>query len=241
MVVLAVGQGYKQGPWRGRQPTMETASAEARMLLPFSCEHGLLSRPDGSASFTQGDTTVLAAVYGPAEVKVSKEIFDKATLDVLLKPKVGLPGVAEKSKEQMIRNTCEATILTALHPRSSITVVLQVIHDSGSLLSCCLNATCMALMDAGLPMKSVFCGITCVIDSDRNIILDPTTAMEKGAAAILTFSIDSVENQMLTLSTKGSYSVEELQQCVAICQKASEKIFQFYRDLISRRYSKLNE
>ncbi|XP_055519661.1 exosome complex component RRP46 [Leucoraja erinacea] len=214
---------------------------EMQLLRPFCCEHGLLSRPDGSACFTQGDTTVLAAVYGPAEVKVSKEIFDKATLDVLLKPKVGLPSVAEKSKEQMIRNTCEATVLTALHPRSSITVVLQVIHDSGSLLSCCLNAACMALMDAGLPMKSVFCGITCMIDPDRNILLDPTTTMEKEAAAVLTFSIDSVEKQLLTLSTKGSYSVEELQQCVAICQKAAEKIFQFYRDLVSRRYSKLNE
>ncbi|XP_041035304.1 exosome complex component RRP46 [Carcharodon carcharias] len=221
---------------------MEEAGVESQQQLrPFCCEHSLLSRPDGSACFTQGDTTVLAAVYGPAEVKVSKEIFDKATLDVFLKPKVGLPTVAEKSKEQMIRNTCEATILTALHPRSSITVVLQVIHDSGSLLSCCLNAACMALMDAGLPMKSVFCGVTCVIDSNGDILLDPTTKIEKEAAAVLTFSIDSVEKQLLMSSTKGSYSVEELQQCVAMCQKAAEKIFQFYRDSVSRRYSKLND
>ncbi|XP_038642152.1 exosome complex component RRP46 [Scyliorhinus canicula] len=221
---------------------MDQAGAEApQQLRPFGCERSLLSRPDGSACFMQGDTTILAAVYGPAEVKVSKEIFDKATLDVLLKPKVGLPGVAEKSKEQMIRNTCEATILTALHPRSSITIVLQVIHDSGSLLSCCLNAACMALMDAGLPMRSVFCGITCVIDSNREILLDPTTKMEKEAAAVLTFSIDSVEKQLLMSSTKGTYSVEELQQCVAICQKAAEKIFQFYRDSVNRTYSKQSE
>lgn len=39
-----------------------------------------------------GDTAVLAGVYGPTEVKVSKEIYDKATLEVLLRPKVGLPG-----------------------------------------------------------------------------------------------------------------------------------------------------
>ncbi|GCC31401.1 exosome complex component RRP46 [Chiloscyllium punctatum] len=220
---------------------MEAGAESQQQLRPFGSEHSLLSRPDGSACFTQGDTTVLAAVYGPAEVKVSKEIFDKATLDVLLKPKVGLPSVSEKSKEQMIRNTCEATILTALHPRSSITVVLQVIHDSGSLLACCLNAACMALMDAGLPMKSVFCGVTCVIDSNGDILLDPTTKMEKEAAAVLTFSIDSVEKQLLMSSTKGLYSVEELQQCVAMCQKAAEKIFQFYRDSVSRKYSKMSD
>lgn len=39
-----------------------------------------------------GDTSVLAGVYGPAEVKVSKEIYDRATLEVVMQPKVGLPG-----------------------------------------------------------------------------------------------------------------------------------------------------
>lgn len=34
----------------------------------------------------------MAAVYGPAEVKVSKEIYDRATLEVLVQPKVGLPS-----------------------------------------------------------------------------------------------------------------------------------------------------
>lgn len=35
---------------------------------------------------------MLAAVYGPAEVKVSKEIYDRATLEVIIQPKVGLPS-----------------------------------------------------------------------------------------------------------------------------------------------------
>ncbi|KAB0403102.1 hypothetical protein E2I00_009895, partial [Balaenoptera physalus] len=67
-------------------------------LRHFACEQNLLSRPDGSASFLQGDTSVLAGVYGPAEVKVSKEIFNKATLEVTLRPKIGLPGSPPESK-----------------------------------------------------------------------------------------------------------------------------------------------
>ena len=43
-------------------------------------------------AFSPGDTSVLAGVYGPAEVKISKEIFNKATLEVILRPKTGLPG-----------------------------------------------------------------------------------------------------------------------------------------------------
>lgn len=45
-----------------------------------------------SPCHSAGDTSVLAGVYGPAEVKVSKEIFNKATLEVVLRPKIGLPG-----------------------------------------------------------------------------------------------------------------------------------------------------
>ncbi|XP_050784616.1 exosome complex component RRP46 [Gopherus flavomarginatus] len=207
-------------------------------LRRFSCELGPLGRPDGSAAFLQGDTSVLAGLYGPAEVKVSKELYDQATLEVLLKPKVGLPGVFEKNREQLIRKTCEAVILGALHPRTSISIVLQVISDAGALLACCLNAACMGLMDAGLPMKSLFCGVTCALDATGAITLDPTAKQEKEARAVLTFAISSMERQVLMCTTKGTCSVEELQQCIAAAQRASGAIFQFYRDSVRRKYSK---
>ncbi|XP_062328413.1 exosome complex component RRP46 isoform X2 [Osmerus eperlanus] len=188
-------------------------------------------------SFT-GDSSVLAGVYGPAEVKISKEIYDRATLEVVIRPKVGLPSVMERAREQCVRETCEASLLSTLHPRSSLTLVLQVVHDDGSLLSCFLNAACMALMDAGLPMSCLFCGVTCAIDTEGQIITDPTSAQEKESRALLTFAIDSTEHRVMMSSTKGSFSVHELQQCIAASQKTSEKIFQFYRDSVRQRYSK---
>uniref|UniRef100_A0A8D2CYC5 Uncharacterized protein n=1 Tax=Sciurus vulgaris TaxID=55149 RepID=A0A8D2CYC5_SCIVU len=84
----------------------------------------LLSRPNGSA-FLQGNTSVLAGVYGPPEVKVSKEIFNKATLEVILRPKIVLPGVAKKSQERLIRNMCKAVALGALRPCICIPVLQQ--------------------------------------------------------------------------------------------------------------------
>ncbi|XP_012679501.1 exosome complex component RRP46 [Clupea harengus] len=204
----------------------------------FGCEQNLLSRPDGSASFIQGNTSVLAGVYGPAEVKVSKEIYDRATLEVVMQPKIGLPGVRERAREQCVRETCEAALLSTLHPRSSLTLILQEVHDDGSLLACCLNAACMALMDAGLPMSCLFCGITCVIDTDGQIITDPTLQQEKESRALMTFAIDSTDKRVLMSSTKGSISIQELQEAIALSQKASHRIFEFYRGSVSRRYSK---
>jgi exosome complex component RRP46 len=72
-------------------------------------------------------------VFGPGEVKLSREIINKATVDVTLKPKTGLPGCGEKVIEKIVRDTCEAVILTSLHPRSSISIVIQVEQDDGSV------------------------------------------------------------------------------------------------------------
>ena len=46
-------------------------------LGSLSCEFGLLERADGSARVVQGATSVLGAVYGPAEAKPNKEKWDK--------------------------------------------------------------------------------------------------------------------------------------------------------------------
>ncbi|XP_033928091.1 exosome complex component RRP46 [Melopsittacus undulatus] len=214
------------------------AADSGSCLRPFSCELGPLSRPDGSAAFLQGDTSVLAALYGPAEAKGNRELPERAALEVLLRPKTGLPGVGERSREQLLRRTCEAVVLGRLHPRCAVSVVLQVVADGGSLLSCCLNAACMGLLDAGLPLASLFCGVTCALHPDGSLILDPTTRQEQEARAVLTFAIDSAEKKVLMASTKGACSMEEMQQCIAAAQSAADTIFQFYRDSIRRRYSK---
>jgi exosome complex component RRP46 len=35
---------------------------------------------------------MMVGVYGPAEVRLNKEIVDKATVEVVFRPKTGLPG-----------------------------------------------------------------------------------------------------------------------------------------------------
>lgn len=44
-----------------------------------------------------------------------------------------LGGVKERAQEQCVRETCEASLLLSLHPRSSLTLVLQELHNDGSV------------------------------------------------------------------------------------------------------------
>lgn len=63
----------------------ENTTYARRRFLPKTHSHALI--------FTLlGNTQVIAAAYGPAEVRSNKELIDKATLDVVFRPKVGVPG-----------------------------------------------------------------------------------------------------------------------------------------------------
>ena len=103
-------------------------SADSPVLRELSCHLGVLSRPDGSASFSQGATTVIAAVYGPAEVRASRELIDRAVIDVVYLPKVGQSGPEGRAIEALIASVCEAVIITTMHPHTCFTVVVQEIQ-----------------------------------------------------------------------------------------------------------------
>ncbi len=52
----------------------------------------LLERADGSASWSQDGTSVLAAVHGPRQAQARKEDAERATIEVVFKPRNGLAG-----------------------------------------------------------------------------------------------------------------------------------------------------
>ncbi|XP_072170650.1 exosome complex component RRP46-like [Diadema setosum] len=197
-----------------------------------------LSRPDGSAVFTQGDTSVMAAVYGPGDVRPSKALMDKATVSVVYKPKVGLAGVREKALERMIRNSCETVILTTLFPRSSVDIIVQEVQDAGALLACSINAACLAMINAGIPMKCTVAASCCMMGKDGDFLADPTKQQLKDAECVLTAAVDSGAHNLVASTMQGSCSVEQYHKLVGMVQKACEKVFDFYREAMERTLSK---
>ena len=83
--------------------------------------------------FLLGGSSVMCSVVGPTEVKIRDEKLDKATIDIVARPLVGLPGIKDKALEQNIRETLEPLILSGLHPRTMIQLVVQTMKDDGSV------------------------------------------------------------------------------------------------------------
>ncbi|XP_052771207.1 exosome complex component RRP46-like [Mya arenaria] len=207
-------------------------------LRPMKCELGQLTRPDGSATLFQGDTCVMTAVYGPGEVRMNKELIGQATVDIVFKPKSGLPACAEKYTEVTLANTCETVLLASLHPRSAINLTVQEVQNSGSFLATCVNSCCLALLDASMNMNATVAAVNCCITKENDIVVDPSSKDEENSRASLTFVFESVKKDIITTSAQGQFSAEEFQSCLITCREATASVFQFYRDTITRKLSK---
>ena len=82
-------------------PPQSLTHHPAQPLLPsprrtLKCERGLLTRADGSAQWTVGGTSCLASVTGPTQsMASSKEDAERATVDVIFKPRTGMAGAQQ--------------------------------------------------------------------------------------------------------------------------------------------------
>ncbi|XP_057315841.1 exosome complex component RRP46-like [Hydractinia symbiolongicarpus] len=207
-------------------------------MRQLECELALLQKPDGSALFQQGDTKVTSGVYGPAEVKVSKELIDRSYLECILKPKSGMSGVKEKALEEFMTHACRDILLSALHPRSAVQIVMQIMHNDGSLLSTLLNAACMSMVHAGLPMRCMLVAVCCVISKDDQYIVDPTAEQEVGARCTFTLSFESKNINLISSHTTGRFTIEEYFKCLQLSRESAKQVFEFQRSSIHRFLSR---
>ncbi|KHN27081.1 Exosome complex exonuclease RRP46 like [Glycine soja] len=138
---------------------METDRPDGRtpnQLRPLAYSCSILHRAHGSASWAQGETKVLAAVYGPKAGTKKNENPEKASIEVIWKPKTGQIGKMEKEYEMILKRTLESICIRTIYPNTTTSVIVQasfVLSIRNLLLPCAINAACAALVDAGIPLK----------------------------------------------------------------------------------------
>ncbi|XP_020671995.1 exosome complex exonuclease RRP46 homolog isoform X2 [Dendrobium catenatum] len=215
-------------------------------LRPLTCSRNLLNRAHGSARWSQGDTTVLAAVFGPKAGTKKGENPEKASIEVIWKPKTGQIGRREKEYEMILRQTLQSICLLTVHPNTTTSIIVQVIGDDGALLSCAINASCVALVDAGIPLKHLAVSICCGLTVGGHVILDPTVLEEQKLKAVLhlvfpnpplsihhkTQSLlkdEPIEHGIITSVMRGVMSVPDYEHCLDRGRIACTKISEFVR------------
>ncbi|XP_005109238.1 exosome complex component RRP46 [Aplysia californica] len=220
------------------QQRLQREAPPEAVLRCLTSELGCLTRQDGSASLSQGDTTVTAVAYGPAEVRMARERIDRATVEVVYKPKVGLPRPVDRKKENIIRNTLESAIMGSAHPRSAISVIIQETEDLGSNLACCINAACLALLDAAVGLNFMVAAVASAVMEDGKIVTDPEKKVEEKAVAVMTFVFESVDHKLVSVLTYGKFTQEQYKVCRDLCRQTAQSVFAFYRESLEKKLLK---
>ncbi|XP_020578128.1 exosome complex exonuclease RRP46 homolog isoform X2 [Phalaenopsis equestris] len=215
-------------------------------LRPLTCSRNLLSRAHGSARWSQGDTIVLAAVFGPKAGTKKGENPEKASIEVIWKPKTSVIGRQEKEYEMILRRTLQSICLLNVHPNTTTSIIVQVIGDDGALLPCAINASCVALVDAGIPLKHLAVSVCCGLATSGHVILDPTIQEEQKMKAVLYLAFpnpplsihhksesstkdEPIEHGIITSVTRGVMSVFDYEHCLERGRVACSKISEFLR------------
>ncbi len=125
---------------------------------------GALSRADGSAYFEQGNTRVLAAVYGPRDPGPQASSSGDS-IDVRCEFSTALFATASRrsgwkgdrrsvAMARVVANVFSGVILSR-YTKSRIDVYIQVLQDDGGTLAAAINAGTLALVNAGVPMSDL--------------------------------------------------------------------------------------
>ncbi len=154
---------------------------DTRTVRPITIRNGVLPRTHGSSLFTRGETQALVvATLGTArdEQRIDAlmgEVKDRFMLHYNMPPyatgetgRVGTPKRREIGHGRLAKRALLAVLPKADEFAYSIRVVSEITESNGSSSMASVCGGCLALMDAGVPLKDHVAGIAMGLIKEGN-------------------------------------------------------------------------
>jgi polyribonucleotide nucleotidyltransferase len=154
---------------------------DTRTVRPISIRTGVLPRAHGSALFTRGETQALvAATLGTARDEqiidaLTGEYSERFMLHYNMPPyatgetgRVGAPKRREVGHGRLAKRALVNVLPTPEEFGYSIRVVSEITESNGSSSMASVCGGCLALMDAGVPLKAHVAGIAMGLIKEGN-------------------------------------------------------------------------
>ncbi|KAF8150549.1 ribosomal protein S5 domain 2-type protein [Crassisporium funariophilum] len=196
---------------------------------------------DGSAIITHGLTQVLVSVFGPREAKMrSHTIHDRANINVEVAIAAFSTGDRRKRSRgdkrilefaATIKSTFEPVVQTNLYPRSQIDIFVQVLQQDGGLLQACINATTLALINAGIPMVDFVCAVTGGVHSTFPML--DLTLLEENDVPNVTIAVMPKTQRISMVTMETRLHVERFEEVFRLATDAGLVVHQEMKRAIS--------
>ncbi|KAF8579986.1 ribosomal protein S5 domain 2-like protein [Ramaria rubella] len=198
------------------------------------------SSADGSSTVSHGLTTVMASVFGPREARLrSLTLHDRAVVNV----EVAISPFSSGERRRRgrgdkrilefaaaIKATFEPVIQTHLYPRSQIDIFVQVLDQDGGLLQTSINATTLALINAGVPMSDYVCAITCGVFSTQPLL--DLTLLEESDIPHLTLAVMPKTNNVTLVTMETRLHVDRFEELIRLALSATKVLHTEMRTVV---------
>jgi len=212
-----------------------------REIRRITCEIGLFHRADGSAFYTQGNTKVIASIYGPQSVQQRFKMendrciveceFTESSFSRSERRKFSKGNRKSKEAALSIKKTFESVILTHLYPRTQINIFVQVLTDDGGAISAAFNAVTLALVNAGIPMKAFVTGCSAGF-VDNTAILDINSTERAAGGPVMHMAIHPKTEKVAYLSMENKLLMENFEDVMELAVGGCKKIHQVLKQKV---------
>jgi len=213
-------------------------------IRPMKIEIGVLSRADGSCYLEWGKNKILVGVYGPREVHprrsqrsdsaVVRYRYNMASFSVEDRTR---PGPNRRSIEisKVSREAFEPVIMAELFPKAAIDIFVEVLQADAGTRTAAINASSIALADAGIPMKGLI--TSCAFGKvDGKIVLDLNKDEDNYGEADFPVAMTQ-DGEITLLQMDGHLTLDEIKQGLELAKIGCKQIFEVQQDALRKKFS----
>lgn len=184
------------------------------------------------------------------EPKIRDEQPTTATLELTVRPIVGLHSTREVVLSDAIYSVLSSTVLRHLHPRTLIQIVVQVLESGEDVnkynaleMATAINAASTALIDAGIPMQGVPVAVVCALmgggDDNDELKFDVTGEDLQSYAKswhVVAYECKAGKAERLLLcESQGEFKKDQLLQLIDKSSDECEKVYNSLRNAVKSK------
>lgn len=205
----------------------------ATELRKIRCQLGVFTQPDGSAYLEQGNTKVLAAVYGPHQASARKSNHEEVVVNCQFSmatfstgERKNRPRGDRRSQEITIhlQQTLSAAIMTELYPRSQIDIYIEMLQADGGNFCAAINAATLALVDAGICLKEYVTACTASLANGDVPLMDVSNVEEMSGGPTLTVATLPSSGKIAFMEMSQRFHLDSLPKVLETASKGCKEI-----------------
>jgi len=205
---------------------------------------GVIPNAYGSAQVRFGNTTAIAAVYGPrllfpkhrqeSDRAIIQCRYNMAPFSVDERVR---PGPSRRAIEisKVTRLALEPALFLEDYPETVVDVYIEILQADGSTRVTGINAASLALADAGVPMKDLVVALSGG-KIDDTIIIDLSGKEDNYSEADIPVAFLPRKKEITLLQMDGQLTQQEIKNILKTILKAGESVYKKQKEALMNKY-----